>query len=128
MLYDNKLSVPGQSTSGVHHPPRLRSHHRLSVFTGDTDPLPGTIVCNVGDMLQRLSNAHYPSTTHRVVNPRGEKARVSRYSIPFFVHPNPEMSLDALPQCVDDNHPKLHPAITAGEYLQQRLRDIGLIK
>ncbi len=88
----------------------------------------GTIVCNVGDMLQRLSNAHFPSTTHRVVNPPGGKARVSRYSIPFFMHPNPEMSLDALPQCVDSDHPKIHPAITAGDYLQQRLRDIGLIK
>lgn len=88
----------------------------------------GTIVCNVGDMLQRLSNSQLPSTTHRVVNPKGDKARTSRYSIPFFMHPNPDMSLAALPQCIDDDHPVLFPPTTAGDYLNQRLREIGLIK
>lgn len=88
----------------------------------------GTIVCNVGDMLQRLTNKRMPSTTHRVANPKGDLARVSRYSIPFFMHPNSDMSLDALPQCIDEQHPKEFAAITAGEYLQERLREIGLLK
>ena len=88
----------------------------------------GTIICNVGDMLQRLTNHVLPSTTHRVVNPKGDAAKASRYSIPFFMHPNPDMSLDALPQCVTDENPKRDPAISANDYLLQRLREIGLIK
>jgi isopenicillin N synthase-like dioxygenase len=87
----------------------------------------GTIICNVGDMLQRLTNHVLPSTTHRVVNPKGDAAKSSRYSIPFFMHPNPDMSLDALPQCVTDENPKRDEPITANEYLMQRLREIGLI-
>lgn len=88
----------------------------------------GTIICNVGDMLQRLTNHVLPSTTHRVVNPKGEAGKVSRYSIPFFVHPNPGTSLDALPQCVTEDNPKRYPPITSDEYLMERLREIGLIK
>lgn len=88
----------------------------------------GTIICNVGDMLQRLTNHVLPSTTHRVVNPKGDAAKSSRYSIPFFMHANPDMSLDALPQCITDDNPKRDEAITANEYLMQRLREIGLIK
>ena len=59
-------------------------------FTADAD----TIVVNIGDMLQRLTNHVYPSTTHRVVNPPGESARQPRYSIPFFLHPNPDFLID----------------------------------
>ncbi|EAR11464.1 isopenicillin N synthase family dioxygenase [Reinekea blandensis] len=88
----------------------------------------GTIICNVGDMLQRLTNHVLPSTTHRVVNPKGEAARSSRYSIPFFMHANPDTSLDALPQCVTADNPKRDEPITANDYLMQRLREIGLIK
>ena len=88
----------------------------------------GTIVCNVGDMLQRLTNNRLPSTTHRVVNPQGDLARSSRYSIPFFVHPSPDMKLDCLPQCVNSKRPCAYPAITAGEYLAERLQEIGLKK
>jgi len=88
----------------------------------------GTIICNVGDMLQRLSNAKFPSTTHRVVNPQGNAARMSRYSIPFFVHPSPNVSLDCLESCVDADNPKQFPSTTAGEYLEQRLKEIGLLK
>jgi len=86
----------------------------------------GTIICNVGDMLQRLSNNTLRSTTHRVVNPKGEKARTSRYSIPFFMHPSPEVRLDCLPQCINDDNPRHYDDIAAGDYLQQRLREIGL--
>lgn len=88
----------------------------------------GTIICNVGDMLQRLCNNMLPSTTHRVVNPKGSAAAKSRYSIPFFTHPNPDMSLDVLPQTITADNPKRYPPITANDYLMERLREIGLLK
>ena len=88
----------------------------------------GTIICNVGDMLQRLTNNVLPSTTHRVVNPKGDASKSSRYSIPFFMHANPDTSLDSLEQCITEDNPKRYEPITAHEYLMERLRDIGLIK
>ena len=90
--------------------------------------LPEQIVVNVGDMLQRLTNNRLKSTTHRVVNPPREKWHTSRFSIPFFLHPKSEMSLAALDSCVDATHPKAYPDATAGEYLDERLREIGLKK
>jgi isopenicillin N synthase-like dioxygenase len=90
--------------------------------------LPEQIVVNVGDMLQRLTNNKLKSTTHRVVNPPREKWGSSRYSIPFFLHPRSSMSLACLPGCVDAGHPKAYPDATAGEYLDERLREIGLKK
>jgi isopenicillin N synthase-like dioxygenase len=90
--------------------------------------LPEQIVVNVGDMLQRLTNNKLKSTTHRVVNPPREKWHTSRFSIPFFLHPKSEMSLAALESCIDANHPKAYPDATAGEYLDERLREIGLKK
>jgi isopenicillin N synthase-like dioxygenase len=90
--------------------------------------LPEQIVVNVGDMLQRLTNNKLKSTTHRVVNPPREKWHTSRFSIPFFLHPKSEMSLAALESCIDADHPKAYPDATAGEYLDERLREIGLKK
>jgi isopenicillin N synthase-like dioxygenase len=90
--------------------------------------LPEQIVVNVGDMLQRLTNNRLKSTTHRVVNPPRELWGTSRYSIPFFLHPKSEMSLAALDSCIDSGHPKVYEDITAGEYLDERLREIGLKK
>jgi isopenicillin N synthase-like dioxygenase len=90
--------------------------------------LPEQIVVNVGDMLQRLTNNKLKSTTHRVVNPPREKWGSSRYSIPFFLHPRSSMSLACLPGCIDATHPKAYPDATAGEYLDERLREIGLKK
>ncbi|WP_127132681.1 isopenicillin N synthase family dioxygenase [Pseudoflavitalea rhizosphaerae] len=90
--------------------------------------LPEQIVVNVGDMLQRLTNNKLKSTTHRVVNPPRDKWHTSRFSIPFFLHPKSEMSLAALDSCVDASHPKAYPDATAGEYLDERLREIGLKK
>jgi len=90
--------------------------------------LPEQIVVNVGDMLQRLTNNKLKSTTHRVVNPPRELWNTSRYSIPFFLHPKSSMSLACLDSCVDKNHPKEYPDATAGEYLDERLREIGLKK
>lgn len=85
----------------------------------------GEVVVNVGDMMQRLTNHVYVSTTHRVVNPQGEAALRSRYSIPFFLDPNPDYLIKTLPQCVDESHPDRYPEpITANDYLLQRLSEI----
>ena len=90
--------------------------------------LPDQIVVNVGDMLQRLTNNKLKSTTHRVVNPAQELWHTSRFSIPFFLHPKSAMSLAALESCVDEKHVKDYDDITAGDYLDERLREIGLKK
>jgi isopenicillin N synthase-like dioxygenase len=90
--------------------------------------LPEQIVVNVGDMLQRLTNNKLRSTTHRVVNPPREMWGTSRFSIPFFLHPKSNMSLACLSGCIDKTHPKAYPDATAGEYLDERLREIGLKK
>lgn len=90
--------------------------------------LPEQIVVNVGDMLQRLTNNKLRSTTHRVVNPPREHWHTSRFSMPFFMHPRSEMSLACLESCIDTNHPKAYDDISAGGYLDERLREIGLKK
>lgn len=90
--------------------------------------LPGQLVVNVGDMLARLTNDKLKSTIHRVVNPPRELMKNSRYSIPFFMHPRSEMSLDCLDNCINKENPKQFTAITAGEFLQERLAEIGLRK
>jgi len=90
--------------------------------------LPDQIVVNVGDMLQRLTNNKLKSTTHRVVNPPREKWDSSRYSIPFFLHPRSEVSLNCLPSCISESNPKNFSDITAGEYLEQRIIELGLKK
>ncbi|MGF7077213.1 isopenicillin N synthase family dioxygenase [Mucilaginibacter sp. 3215] len=84
------------------------------------------LVVNVGDMLQRLTNNKLKSTTHRVVNPPRELMKFSRFSVPFFLHPKSGMDLTSLDSCIDEQHPKLYTDITAGEYLDERLREIGL--
>ncbi|MGZ3776227.1 MAG: isopenicillin N synthase family dioxygenase [Mucilaginibacter sp.] len=86
------------------------------------------VVVNVGDMLQRLTNNKLKSTTHRVVNPPREEMSKSRYSVPFFLHPKSGMDLTSLASCIDAKHPKLYSDMTAGEYLDERLREIGLKK
>ena len=90
--------------------------------------LPEQIVVNVGDMLQRFTNNKLMSTTHRVVNPKRELWHTSRFSIPFFLHPRSSMSLHCLDTCVDEAHPIAYEDATAGEYLDERLREIGLKK
>lgn len=90
--------------------------------------LPEQIVVNVGDMLQRLTNNKLKSTTHRVINPPRELWGTSRFSIPFFLHPRSDMRLDCLNSCVSDKYPISYEPITAGEYLNERLREIGLKK
>jgi isopenicillin N synthase-like dioxygenase len=90
--------------------------------------LPDQLVVNVGDMLERLTNKKLKSTIHRVVNPPREMMHTSRYSIPFFMHPRSEMDLTCLQGCVDADHPKQFEDATAGEFLEERLRELGLKK
>jgi isopenicillin N synthase-like dioxygenase len=91
-------------------------------------PPPGALVINVGDMLQRLTNHVLPSTSHRVVNPPPERRMVPRYAMPFFLHLEPQVMIEALPQTVTADNPLREPPISAHDYLHQRLREIGLIK
>ena len=91
------------------------------------DPPQGALVVNIGDMLQRLTNHVLPSTTHRVRNPAGPRAAHSRYSMPFFLHLRSAFPFVTLPQCVTAANPDRYPqSITADDYLQERLREIGL--
>ena len=89
---------------------------------------PDELMINVGDMLSRHTNNKLKSTIHQVVNPPRELWGSSRYSIPFFMHPVSDMSLNCLPECIDANHPKLYEDTTAGEFLHERLVELGLIK
>ena len=89
---------------------------------------PDELMINVGDMLSRHSNNKLKSTIHRVVNPPKELWGSSRYSIPFFMHPISEMELDVLDNCIDEKNPKQFDDITAGEFLEERLRELGLKK
>ena len=89
---------------------------------------PDVLVCNIGDMLQRFTNHKLVSTTHRVVVPEEASQNTSRYSIPFFVHPNPNWVIETLDSCCSKDNPKKYPeAILAEDYLQERLKEIKLI-
>ena len=89
---------------------------------------PDELMINVGDMLSRHTNNKLKSTIHRVINPPRELWGTSRYSIPFFMHPISDMKLDVLESCIDENNPKQFDDITAGEFLNERLIELGLIK
>ncbi len=105
----------------------------LQVLDRDGDWLPinappGAVVCNIGDMLQRLTNHVLPSTTHRVVNPPPERRGVARYSTPFFLHFAPDYLIKTLPSCVSAEIPDRYPQpITADGFLMERLREIKLL-
>jgi len=110
----------GASAEGL----EVLSHGNWLPITTEGD----AIVVNIGDMLQRLSNHVYPSTSHRVVNPQNENARKPRYSVPFFLHPNPDVMLDPLESCITPDNPRRYDtSISSHEYLLQRLREIKLI-
>ncbi|MGE3693200.1 MAG: isopenicillin N synthase family dioxygenase [Novosphingobium sp.] len=92
-------------------------------------PPEGALVINIGDMLQRLTNHVLPSTTHRVRNPEGARTGFSRYSMPFFLHLRSDFPFVTLPQCISAENPDRYPvSITADDYLQERLHEIGLKK
>lgn len=155
-FFDDKIHNGNSILRAIHYPPikqepksaiRAEQHEDINLITllvgASADglqildrqgnwvavtSLPEQIVVNVGDMLQRLTNNKLKSTTHRVVNPPPEMWYTSRYSIPFFLHPRSGMSLACLESCVSASHPKQYSDITAGEYLDERLREIGLKK
>jgi len=154
--FDEHIHLGNSILRAIHYPPilhepksaiRAEQHEDINLITllvgasadgleilskeGEWLPVkagPGEIVVNVGDMLQRLTNDRLKSTTHRVVNPPREMWHSSRFSIPFFLHPRSNMSLACLSSCVSANHPKLYEDYTAGYYLDERLREIGLKK
>lgn len=104
----------------------------LEILTRDGEwigvsALSGQIVVDAGDMLSRVTNEVIPATTHRVVNPPDGR-NVSRYSMPFFVHPYSSCDLTILDRFVSEDNPPKYPPITAGAFLEQRLREIGLLK
>ena len=93
----------------------------------DAIAAPNELMINVGDMLSRHTNNRLKSTIHRVINPERTQNE-SRYSIPFFMHPKRDMPLDVLPHCISEDQPKQYEDITAGEFLNERLRELGLMK
>lgn len=153
--FDDKVAEGNSVLRVIHYPPladgatgeRAGAHEDINVITLllgaeegglelldrngrwlPVNPPPGTLVCNVGDMLQRLTNHVLPSTTHRVVNPTGERARRPRYSMPFFLHFNSDFPIATLPGCVTPERPDRYPEpILADDYLRQRLREIKLL-
>ncbi len=156
-LYFDKYICNGNSIlRPIHYPPivgkpkgavRAAAHGDINLITllmgasaaglevqhknGDWIPvtaLPEQLVINVGDMLERLTNNKLRSTIHRVVNPPESEWGNSRYSIPFFTHPVGDMSLNCLEACITKENPKAYEDITAGEFLNQRLIELGLIK
>lgn len=104
----------------------LQVRHRSGEWLA-INPPPGAIVINVGDMLQRLTGGLLPSTTHRVMNPAPERSHLPRYSTPFFLHFAPDVLIETLPGCLEKGAAAF-PAITAQDYLMERLREIGLVK
>lgn len=153
--FDDKVGEGNSVLRVIHYPPvaagstgvRAGAHEDINVITLllgaeegglelldrggrwlPVNPPPGTLVCNVGDMLQRLTNHVLPSTTHRVVNPVGERATRSRYSMPFFLHFNSDFPIATLPSCITPEKPSRYPqAILADDYLRERLREIKLL-
>ena len=104
----------------------LQAQHRNGDWI-DINAPDGALVVNAGDMLQRLTAGLIPSTTHRVLNPSTARAKFPRYSFPFFLHPNQDYLIDPLPECVAKTG-KVEAPITAGDYLTERLIEIGLLK
>jgi isopenicillin N synthase-like dioxygenase len=104
----------------------LEVRHRSGAWHA-INPPPGALVVNVGDMLDRLTAGRLPSTTHRVVNPTAARAHLPRYSMPFFLHFAPDVVIEPLAGCLDDDA-RPEPPITAHAYLMQRLHEIGLLE
>lgn len=101
----------------------------LEILTRDGEwlevpSLPGQVIVDTGDMTRRITNDTIPATTHRVVNPKGEPT--DRYSMPFFVHPHPDFALEVLETCLSQGEQPKYPPITAMDFLEERLREIGV--
>jgi isopenicillin N synthase-like dioxygenase len=126
---------PGQMRAAEHEDINLitllpaATDSGLEILTRDGEWLPvpsleGQLIVDTGDMMKRLTNDVIPATTHRVVNPEGEPE--PRYSMPFFVHPHPDASLEVIADCVPEGEEPKYEPTTADEYLQERLRAIGV--
>jgi isopenicillin N synthase-like dioxygenase len=154
--FDDKMKHGNSILRAIHYPPiteepksaiRSEQHEDINLITllvgassgglqvlnmqnAWVEVLPGEdeIVVNVGDMLQRHTNNYLKSTTHRVVNPPKHEWHRPRLSIPFFLHPVSDMDLTCLPSTVTEANPLAYEPITAGEYLDERLAEIGLKK
>ena len=127
--FDPRIHNGNSILRAIHYPPITQEPKTAIRAEGhEAKAEPHQIMVNVGDMLQRLCNNKLKSTTHRVVNPPREQWHTHRYSIPFFLHPRSVVRLDCLENCVDAEHPLAYEPITAGEYLDERLREIGLKK
>jgi isopenicillin N synthase-like dioxygenase len=153
-FFEDKVQLGNSVLRVIHYPPmppnpaesvRAGAHEDINVITlllgaeepglqvltkqGEwlsVNPSAGSMVVNVGDMLQRLTNGALRSTSHRVINPASDRARHARFSMPFFLHFNPDFPIAALPSCVGPGKPTPLPPILAEEYLQERLREIKL--
>jgi isopenicillin N synthase-like dioxygenase len=155
--FDDKINVGNSILRLLHYPPiegdtdgciRAGAHEDINLITlllgaeeaglqilrpdgswMDVSPPEGGLAINVGDMLQRMCNHVLPSTTHRVVNPSGERSTYSRYSMPFFLHLNSDYPISTLPGCISADNPNRYPEpILADDYLRERLIEIGLLK
>ena len=155
-FFDDKVQLGNSVLRLLHYPPvpadapgvRAGAHEDINVITLllgaeeaglqlkekdgswlDVAPPPGALVVNIGDMLQRLTNHVLPSTTHRVVNPAPERRGFARYSTPFFLHFNPDFLIETLPSTITPENPDRYAgsAITADDYLAERLREIRLL-
>ena len=110
-------------------PPADESGLELLTREGEWLPIhaiPGQIIVDTGDMMSRITNDEIPATTHRVVNPSGDPK--PRYSMPFFVHPHLDVTLEVLKSCVPEGQQPKYPPINNDDFLQQRLEEIGLAK
>ena len=154
-LFDNKINQGNSILRLIHYPPKDRNnsglragpHEDINLVTlllgtqqGGLEILDQNnnwipiktnsdiIVCNVGDMLERLTNKKLISTTHKVINPKDASENNSRYSMPFFIHLNPDFYIETIDSCIDHNNPNLFPeGISAGDFLNKRLKEIKLI-
>ena len=154
--FDQRVALGNSVLRAIHYPPiasgqipgvRAAKHEDINLITlligsneeglqilsraGNWMPvtsIPGTILVNIGDMMKRLTNHVLPSTPHRVVNPPDLKSGTPRYSIPFFMHPNPDFLIETLPGCVSEENPDRYPQpILANDFLIQRLKEINLM-
>jgi len=154
--FEQRVALGNSVLRAIHYPPvidrktpavRAAKHEDINLITlllgsneeglqilsrdGSWTPvtsIPGTIVVNIGDMMKRLTNHVLPSTPHRVVNPPGSKSDIPRYSMPFFLHPNPDFLIETLPGWISKENPDRYPQpIAANDFLMERLREIRLM-
>lgn len=154
-FFDKRTGHDDSILRALHYPPvtdltteaiRAGAHEDINLITllvGSNEPgleildnhgrwipvttIPGTIVCNIGDMLQRFTNDVFPSKTHRVINPPGEHRLKARYSIPFFKHLDGDCVIETMDTCISKDRPNKYLPLTEDQYLMQRLIEIDLI-